>query len=69
MRSFQVNNLGRHRFQHKTEVFGLLLSEMPSMRPLVVNPISDDGHALDLVVEHDGQIVADVIPGPFSELF
>src|SRR5262249_23153044 len=67
---FEIDDLRRQRarFQHQAEVFRLLLGKAALDAPAVVNSGSDDGHALDLVVENDRQVIAYVGSGPGAEL-
>src|SRR5262249_13905188 len=48
--------------------FRLLFGEIALDPPAIVNLGLDHRHALDLVVEHNGQIIADVSSGPSAEL-
>ncbi len=48
--------------------FDFLLGEAAVDHARVVNRLLDDGHFLHLVVQHDGQVVADVGPVKSVEL-
>src|SRR5205807_1043864 len=67
---FEVNDPcgQRARPQHESEVFGLLLRKAPLDFGAVAEFALDHGSALDLIAEHDGQIVADILlrPSPDS---
>ncbi len=66
---FEILDAGRQgaRAQNHGQVFGLLLGEAPVDYTLIVDLIFDDGDFLNLVVEHDGEIVADVSAGKAGE--
>ena len=66
---FQIADAGRKRAgaQHHGEVLGLLRGESAGDAAFIVNLLLDGGNFLDLVVEHHGQLLADVGAGEAGE--
>src|SRR5205823_3298800 len=58
----------RSAAEDQREISGLLRSERPFDHALIVDAALDDRRRLDLVVEDDRDLAADVVAGEFAEL-